>query len=298
MAKSHYRALLGKVLLGFISEDDPVLAMLEWGAHQMMLIEAEGKVGAEKGKHSKKRKTYFSGTRVRRMDTRLGTICLYVPKLRKGGYVPFFVTERKRSEMALATLVQEAFINGVSTRRIERLAQALGVENISASQVSEINKGLEKQVESFRSRPLEEEYPFLLIDAHVLYELDVHLVVDNYATHKHARVRRWLAVHARFHVHLTPAYASWLNQVKIWFNALTQQATRRGAFRSVKDLAAKIDHIARHHNAQAQPFIWTATDYSILAKIKDYVNIFPRRNTRIMDTIFAQTPKSATFPKS
>jgi len=166
MAQSHYKALLGKVLLGFISEEDPVLAMLEWVAHQMMLIEAEGKVGAEKGKHSKARKTYFSGARVRRMDTRLGTIYLYVPKLRKGGYVPFFVTERKRSEMALATLVQEAFINGVSTRRIERLAQALGVENISASQVSEINKGLGNQVESFRARPLEEEYPILMIDAH------------------------------------------------------------------------------------------------------------------------------------
>jgi putative transposase len=166
MARSHYRALLEKVLLGFIVEDDPVLAMLDWVAHQMMLIEAENKVGAEKGKHSKERKTYFSGARVRRMDTRLGTIYLYVPKLRKGGYVPFFVTERKRSEMALASLVQEAFINGVSTRRIERLAQALGVENISASQVSEINKGLGKQVEAFRTRTLEEEYPFIMIDAH------------------------------------------------------------------------------------------------------------------------------------
>jgi len=80
--------------------------------------------------------------------------------------VPFFVTERKRSEMALASLVQEAFINCVSTPRIERLAQALGVENISASQVSEINKGLGNQVELFRSRPLEEEYPFIMIDAH------------------------------------------------------------------------------------------------------------------------------------
>jgi putative transposase len=166
MARSHYRALLEKVLLGFIVEDDPVLAMLDWVAHQMMLIEAENKVGAEKGKHSKERKTYFSGARVRRMDTRLGTIYLYVPKLRKGGYVPFFVTERKRSEMVLASLVQEAFINGVSTRRIERLAQALGVENISASQVSEINKGLGKQVEAFRTRTLEEEYPFIMIDAH------------------------------------------------------------------------------------------------------------------------------------
>ena len=96
----------------------------------------------------------------------MGTICLYLPKLRKGGYVPFFVTERKRSEVALASLVQEAFINGVSTRKIERLAQALGVENISASQVSEINKGLGNQVEAFRTRPLEEEYPFIMIDAH------------------------------------------------------------------------------------------------------------------------------------
>jgi putative transposase len=165
MAPNHYKGLLRKVLLGFITEQDPVLAMLEWVAQQMMLIEAEAKVGAEKGKHSKDRKTHFSGARVRRMDTRLGTIYLYIPKLRKGGYVPFFVTERKRSELALAALVQEAFINGVSTRRIERLAKALGIENISASQVSEINKGLQEQVEAFRFRPLEEEYPFLWIDA-------------------------------------------------------------------------------------------------------------------------------------
>ncbi len=160
MAPNHYKGLLKKVLLGFITEQDRVLALLEWVARQMMLIEAEARVGAEKGKHSKDRKTYFSGARVRRMDTRLGTIYLYIPKLRKGGYVPFFVTERKRSEMALAALVQEAFINGVSTQRIERLARALGVENISASRVSEITKGLQGQVEAFRSRPLEAEYPF------------------------------------------------------------------------------------------------------------------------------------------
>jgi putative transposase len=165
MAQTHYKTLLRKVLLGFITEQDPVLAMLEWVAQMMMLIEAESKVGAEKGKHTKDRKTYFSGARVRRMDTRLGTLYLYIPKLRKGGYIPFFITERKRSELALMTLVQEAFINGVSTRRIERLAKAIGIENISASQVSEITKGLEEQVTAFRTRPLEEEYPFLWIDA-------------------------------------------------------------------------------------------------------------------------------------
>ena len=93
---------------------------------------------------------------------------LVVPKLRKGGYIPFFVTEKKRSEQALLQVVQEAFINGVSTRKIDRLAKQLGIENISASQVSEINKGLDEQVELFRNRPLESEYPVIWVDA--LYE--------------------------------------------------------------------------------------------------------------------------------
>ena len=95
MAQTHYKGLFKKALLQFVTEPDPVLAMLEWVAGQMMQIEAEAKVGAEKGKHSKIRTTHFSGRRVRRLDTRLGTIYLYVPKIRKGGYVPFFVTERK-----------------------------------------------------------------------------------------------------------------------------------------------------------------------------------------------------------
>jgi putative transposase len=166
-SKNH-TGIFKKVLVEFIGQEDPLLAMLEWTAQQMMQIEAEGIVGAQKGEHSKERKTYFSGRRVRRMDTRLGTVYLFIPKLRKGGYIPFFISERKRSEQALIGLIQEAFINGVSTRKIERLAKRLGIENISASQVSEINKGLSEQVEEFRSRPLEAEYPFLWIDA--LYE--------------------------------------------------------------------------------------------------------------------------------
>ena len=164
----NHTGILRKLLVEFIGQEDPLLAMLEWTAQQMMQIEAEVKVGAKKGEHSKDRLTHFSGRRVRRMDTRLGTVYLFIPKLRKGGYVPFFISERKRSEQALISLVREAYINGVSTRKIERLAKTLGIENISASQVSEINKGLSEQVEEFRSRPLEAEYPFLWIDA--LYE--------------------------------------------------------------------------------------------------------------------------------
>jgi len=165
MGQGHYKALFKKVRLGFLTEQDPMLAMLEWMAQQMMEVEVEARVGAEKSKQSKDRVTYFSGTRVRRVDTRLGTMYLLIPKVRKGGYVPFFIVERKRSEQALIPLIQEAFINGVSTGKVERLAKALGIENISASQVSEITKGLESQVAAFRTRPLEQEYPFLWIDA-------------------------------------------------------------------------------------------------------------------------------------
>lgn len=156
------------MLLAFMTEPDPLYAMLEWLTNELMKLEAENKVGAHKGEHCPTRTTHFSGTRVRRFDTRLGTIYLLVPKLRKGGYIPFFVTERKRSEQALLQVVQEAFINGVSTRKMERLAQSLGIESLSAGQVSEITKDLNDQVEWFRTRPLEKEYPVIWVDA--LYE--------------------------------------------------------------------------------------------------------------------------------
>jgi putative transposase len=106
------------------------------------------------------------------------------------------------------------------------------------------------------------------IDASVPVELAVHLIVDNYAAHKHAKVRRWLAARPRFHVHYTPTYASWLNQVEIWFHIITQQAIRRGTFRSVADLVAKIDAFVRHYNRHCHPFVWTATAESILTKIE------------------------------
>lgn len=105
------------------------------------------------------------------------------------------------------------------------------------------------------------------LDANVPPDLDVHLVVDNYATHKHARVKRWLAARGRYHVHFTPTYASWLNQVETWFNIITQRAIRRGTFRSVKQLTQRIDAFVQKYNAKTQPFMWAATADSILEKI-------------------------------
>jgi putative transposase len=168
MARRDLSTVFRTLLVQFVGEADPLLSMLEWMTAQLMQVEAEARVGAEKGKHSTERRTHFSGYRWRRFDTRLGTAYLSVPKLRNGGYVPFFVVERKRSEQALIQVIQEAFINGVSTRKVERLAKALGIEGMSASQVSEITKGLDEQVEIFRTRALEEEYPVLWVDA--LYE--------------------------------------------------------------------------------------------------------------------------------
>jgi len=81
-------------------------------------------------------------------------------------------------------------------------------------------------------------------------------------------VKRWLAAHPRYQVHYTPTYASWLNQVEIWFHLISQRAIRRGTFKSTKDLIAKIDQFVQHYNAQTRPFAWTATADSILEKIK------------------------------
>jgi len=105
------------------------------------------------------------------------------------------------------------------------------------------------------------------IDANVPAELDVHLICDNYATHKHAKVKAWLAKHPRYHLHFTPTYASWLNQVERWFGLITNQAIRRGSFDSVPDLKRKINDFVEHYNAHARPFKWTATAESILEKI-------------------------------
>ncbi len=106
------------------------------------------------------------------------------------------------------------------------------------------------------------------VDASVPADLDVHLIADNYATHKHPRVKAWLARHPRYHMHYTPTYSSWLNQVERWFALITQQAIRRGSFRSVRELVHKIDSFVTHYNLHRRPFLWTATADSIFAKLQ------------------------------
>ena len=105
------------------------------------------------------------------------------------------------------------------------------------------------------------------LDANTPAALDLHLVVDNYGTHKHAKVRAWIIRHPRFHVHHTPTYSSWLNQVERWFGLITQRAIRRGSFASVTDLRRRIEQFVDHWNQHPKPFVWTATADSIFEKL-------------------------------
>lgn len=106
------------------------------------------------------------------------------------------------------------------------------------------------------------------VEQQVPNNLEIHAIVDNYATHKHKSVKSWLARHQRWHIHYTPTYSSWLNQVEIWFNIITQKAIRRGTFSSVKELVTKIRVFVDNYNRHPRPFAWTATADSILAKVQ------------------------------
>ena len=107
-----------------------------------------------------------------------------------------------------------------------------------------------------------------LIKSQVPPDREIHLICDNYATHKHPKVQAWAAKHARFHFHFTPTGASWLNMVERFFRDLSEKALKRGSFYNVDDLIGAIDEYINQHNASPKPFIWTASATDILAKVR------------------------------
>jgi transposase len=108
------------------------------------------------------------------------------------------------------------------------------------------------------------------IDASVEPELDVHLVLDNYGTHKHPEVKKWLEQRPRYHLHFTPTSSSWLNQIERWFAEITRKRIRRGTFRSVRDLVQTINDYIRIYNKNPRPFQWVASASRIIRKIRKY----------------------------
>jgi transposase-like protein len=131
----------------------------------LMEIEVSQQLGAERYERTGERLGQRNGYRERDWDTRVGTIGLRVPRVREGGYVPGWLEPRKRAEQALVAVVREAYVQGVSTRKVDDLVKALGLDGISKSQVSRLCQSLDEEVERFRSRPLEGEYPYVWLDA-------------------------------------------------------------------------------------------------------------------------------------
>ena len=145
---------------------DLVRESLRWLVQELMESEVSELIGARHGERTEERMTHRNGYRQRRWDTRAGEVDLQIPKIRQGSYYPSFLEPRRRSERALLAVVQQAYVLGVSTRRVDGLVESLGLR-ISKSEVSRICAGLDEQVQAFLTRPLEGAYPYLWLDAKV-----------------------------------------------------------------------------------------------------------------------------------
>ena len=155
-------------------ETDFLRETVGWLVQELMEAEVSAQIGAERYERSAERDNQRNGFRKRDWDTRVGTLELAIPKLRTGSYFPSWLEPRRRVEQALVAVVAEAYVQGVSTRKVEALVQALGISGISKSEVSRLCSSLDVQVEAFRSRRLDGEYPYLWLDAR--YE---HVREDN-----------------------------------------------------------------------------------------------------------------------
>ena len=164
------KRMTAEEVVGYLLEGeglDFLRESLGWVVQQLMEAEVSELIGAGRGARApEERLTHRNGYRTRSWSTRAGEIELAIPKIRRGSYFPSFLEPRKRSEQALVAVVQEAYVAGVSTRKVDQLVESLGLR-ISKSEVSRICQGLDEQVEAFRNRPLEGRYPYLWLDAKV-----------------------------------------------------------------------------------------------------------------------------------
>jgi putative transposase len=147
---------------------DVLRESVAWLVGELMEAEVSGLTGAELGERAPdRRQAQRNGYRPRRWDTRVGELELAIPKLRTGSYFPSFLEPRRRAEQALVAVVQEAYVNGVSTRKVDRLVEQLGLRGMTKDQVSRLCRALDEQVSVFRERPLAGAYPYLWLDAKV-----------------------------------------------------------------------------------------------------------------------------------
>lgn len=147
------------------SDGDLLRAMIGFVAERLMALDVEGRCGAGHGQRTPSRTNQRNGFRERAWDTRAGTVELEIPKLRKGSYFPAFLEPRRTAEKALTAVIQEAYVQGISTRSVDELVKAMGMTGISKSQVSRLCQEIDERVGAFLERPIEGEWPYLWIDA-------------------------------------------------------------------------------------------------------------------------------------
>src|SRR5262252_5560949 len=165
MADDLRMALAGVLRKAGVQEADFLREGVRVLAQELMELELAEHVGAERHERTPDRSGYRNGYRERPWDTRVGSIELQVPRVRDGSYFPSLFEPRRRAEQALVAVVQEAYVHGVSTRRVDDLVQALGMQGISKSQVSRVCAELDEAVERFRQRRLAGSYPYVWLDA-------------------------------------------------------------------------------------------------------------------------------------
>ena len=144
---------------------DFLCEMISFAAERLMALEVDGICGAGHGERNAERSNHRNGYRERAWETRAGAITLPIPKLRKGSYLPFFLEPRRTAEKALVAVIQEAYIQGISTRSVDDLVKAMGMSGISKSQVSRLCADIDERVKAFLDRPLEGDWPYLWLDA-------------------------------------------------------------------------------------------------------------------------------------
>ena len=159
-------------------DDDFLRAVAEAVLQLIMEADVEGVVGASRHERSADRTTWRNGYRDRTLETRLGPLNLKVPKLRTGSYFPGFLEPRKPVEKALVAVIHEAWVAGVSTRKVDELVQAMGMSGISKSSVSKLCRDIDERVNAFLARPLEGEWPYLWLDATYLKVRDTGRIVS------------------------------------------------------------------------------------------------------------------------
>ena len=152
--------------------------MIGFAAQRLMELETEGLCGAGPGERSPQRLNQRNGYRDRDWETRAGTVELRIPKLRKGSYFPAFLEPRRLAEKALTAVVQEAYIQGISTRSVDELVKAMGMEGISKSQVSRLCGEIDERVQTFLNRPIEGEWPYIWLDATYVKARRDHRIVS------------------------------------------------------------------------------------------------------------------------